>query len=140
MTTQTNRLSLTISQFVTLLLLTILLLSLANFGLRAVERYRLRHRADVLQAAIAAEREEYARLLARKAYVASPEYQARLAHELGLYAPNERRLIVLDGESLRNTTVEEERVVVREADMPVQPYWQQWWEAFFGPLDENAAP
>lgn len=140
MTAQSNRLSLTISQFVTLLLLTILLLSLANFGLRAVERYRLRHRAEVLQAAIAAEREEQTRLLARKAYVASPEYQARLAHELGLYAPNERRLVVLGGDTLRRKEVAEETVILREAQVPVVPYWQQWWETFFGPLDESVAP
>lgn len=114
--------------------MTVLVLSLLHFARTAIDNYRLRHRAEVLRALIAAEQAEHERLLARKAYVASPEYQARLAHELGLYAPNERRLLLVAPPEL----LEEEATVdpiFRSAHLPEKPYWQQWWDLFFGSDD-----
>ncbi len=126
-----------LSQFVTLILLTVLVLSLVNFARTAIDNYRLRHRAQVLRALIAAEQAEYERLQARKEYVSSPEYQARLAHELGLYAPDERRILLVAPPAL----LEEEAnadPIFRPAELPEKPYWQQWWELFFG--DEFPVP
>ncbi len=128
-----------LSHFVTLILVTALILSLIHFARTAIDNYRLRHRAQVLQALIEAEEAEYERLMARKAYVASPEYQAKLAHELGLYAPNERRLLVVAPPELL-AEQEDSSPILRPAELPQKPYWQQWWDLFFGDDAPTASP
>lgn len=130
MASRHQRLQIPLSQFITLILATVLALSFANFVLTAIESYRLQHQADTLRAAIAAEQAEHERLLARKEYVASDAYQTQLAHELGLYAPDERRLMVVAPPGLLEAETEVDPIF-RTATVEEPPYWQQWWELFF---------
>lgn len=129
-----RRLQIPVSQFITVFLATVLALSLANFGITAVKSYRLRHVEMELHSVIEAEVAEHERLLARKAYVESPQYRHQLAHEMGLYADNERPLVLVMPPEMKTelTTVDP---VFREAERLQKPYWQQWWDLFFGADD-----
>lgn len=130
MSSDEQRLQIPLSQFITLILGTVLVLSLINFGLTAVENYQLQHKADTLRASIAAERAENDRLQARKEYVTSDAYQTQLAHELGLYAPDEKRIMVVAPPDLAQEKANTDPIF-RTAEIPEAPYWQQWWSLFF---------
>lgn len=129
MASDEQRLQIPLSQFITLILGTVLVLSLINFGLTAIENYRLQHKADTLRASIAAERAENERLQARKEYVASEAYQTQLAHELGLYAPDEKRIMVVAPPELKQEQTDMDPIF-RTAEVPEPPHWQQWWNLF----------
>lgn len=125
-----QRVQIPLSQFITLILGTVLVLSLVNFGLTAIESYRLQHEADTLRASIAAEKAENERLQARKEYVASDAYQTQLAHELGLYAADEKRIMVVAPPELKQEQTDTDPIF-RTAEIPEPPHWQQWWNVFF---------
>jgi hypothetical protein len=122
-------------QFVTLVLVTILILALANFAKTMLDNYRLGAEKAEWQAKIDQEMAEYERLLEQKAYVQSDSYQRQLAHEMGLYAPDERPLVLVLPPG-REEEVREFDPVFREAEILEPPYWQQWWELFFGETGE----
>lgn len=130
MASDEQRLQIPLSQFITLILGTVLVLSLINFGLTAIENYRLQHKAETLRASIAAEKAENERLQARKEYIASDAYQTQLAHELGLYGQDEKRIMVVAPPELKQEKAETDPIF-RTAEVPEPPYWQQWWNLFF---------
>lgn len=135
-----RRLQIPLSQFMTVILATVLALSLVNFALTAVKSYRLRHVELELKTAIQAEQAEQARLLERKRFVQGEQYQRHLAHELGLYADDERPLVLIVPPEMKDE-LEESNPVFREGQQLAKPYWQQWWDLFFGADDlENLTP
>lgn len=137
---QERRLQIPLSQFMTVILVTVLVLSLVNFALTAVKSYRLRHVELELKAAIKAEQEEQARLLERKRFVESEQYQHQLAHELGLYGENERPLVLIVPPEMEEE-FEDVDPIFRKGEQFQKPYWQQWWDLFFGSDDlESQAP
>ncbi|MGH2543599.1 MAG: hypothetical protein ACRDIB_12410 [Ardenticatenaceae bacterium] len=126
-----QRWQLPIMQFVTLVLVTILIIALGHFAKTMLDNHRLSADKAMWQARIAQEEAEYQRLLAQKAFVESETYQRQLAHEMGLYAPDERPLVLI----LPPEMEEDVRAfdpVYREGEVWEPPYWQQWWELFFG--------
>ncbi|HBY98280.1 MAG: hypothetical protein M5U01_23295 [Ardenticatenaceae bacterium] len=131
---QERRLQIPLSQFMTVILATVLALSLMNFALTAIKSYRLRHVELELKAEIKAEQEEQGRLLDRKRFVQSEQYQRQLAHELGLYAENERPLVLVLPPEMKGE-FEEVNPVFRTGQQLEKPYWQQWWDLFFGSDD-----
>lgn len=118
-------------QFVTLMLMTILVVALGSFARTMLDNYRLRAEHEMWEARIAQEEAEHERLLAQREYVASDAYQRQLAHEMGLYAPNERPLVLVLPPELHEE-IRNFDPVFREAEVLEPPYWRQWWELFFG--------
>lgn len=130
-TKEPQRWQLPLMQFVTLMMMTILVIAMGNFAKTMLDNYRLRAEKETWEARIAQEQAEYERLLAQKAYVESESYQRQLAHEMGLYAPDEQPLVLV----LPPDMQEEARdfdPVYRTGEALEPPYWQQWWELFFG--------
>jgi hypothetical protein len=50
---------------------------------------------------------------------------------MGLYAPDERPLVLILPPEMEED-VREFDPVYREGEVLEPPYWQQWWELFFG--------
>ncbi len=129
-----QRWQLPVMQFVTLVLVTILIIALANFARTMLENYRLSADKAELEAVIALEQEEENRLLAQKEHVASDTYQRQLAHEMGLYAPDERPLVLVLPPEMEDD-VRDFDPVFRQGEILEPPYWEQWWDLFFGPQE-----
>jgi hypothetical protein len=126
-----RRLQIPLTQFMTLILATVLAASVFNFALTTVKSYRLRYVEAELRAAIRAEQEEHQRLLARKAFIESERYQRQLAHEMGLYDNQERPLVLIIPAG-QESDYKETDPVFRPGRKLEKPYWQQWWDLFFG--------
>ncbi|MBA3532345.1 MAG: hypothetical protein H0T73_10530 [Ardenticatenales bacterium] len=120
-----------IMQFVTLMLMTILVITLGHFAKTMLDNYQLNAEKTAWQARIEQEQMEHQRLLDQKAFVESDTYQRQMAHEMGLYAPDERPLVLLVPPEMQET-VSEFDPVYREGEVVEAPYWQQWWVLFFG--------
>ncbi len=118
-------------QFVTLVLVTILIISLGNFAKTMLDNYLLSAEKASWEAKIAQEQAEYERLMEQMAFVESDTYQRQLAHEMGLYAPDERPLVLVLPPG-QEEEVRDFDPVFREGEVLEPPYWQQWWELFFG--------
>lgn len=131
---QERRLQIPLTQFMTLILATVLAASIFNFVLTTIKSYRLRHVEAALQAAIQAEADEQQRLLARKRFVESERYQRQLAHEMGLYDARERPLVLVIPAG-QEEAYQEPDPIFRAGHTLEKPYWQQWWDLFFGEDD-----
>jgi len=107
-----------------------------NLGRQATVVYRLRREEARLQQAVAEERAKAAALEARKAYVLSDTFVEEWARTVAkLTQPGEVRVVVLSegqqpAESLGSALGTGHRLQGETA----LPYWQQWWELFFGPV------
>jgi hypothetical protein len=126
-----QRWQLPVMQFVTLVLMAILLIALGHFAKTMLENHRLSAQKAMLEAQMAREEAEGERLRAQQAYVASDAYQRQLAHEMGLFAPDERPLVLILPPEMEED-VRDFDPIYREGKVLEPPYWQQWWELFFG--------
>jgi cell division protein FtsL len=120
-----------IMQFVTLMLMTILVIALGHFARTMFDNYQLSVEKAAWQARIEQEQLEHERLLEQKAYVESDTYQRQLAHEMGLYAPDERPLVLLVPPEMQEVVTAFDPIY-RTGEVVEPPYWQQWWVLFFG--------
>lgn len=127
-----QRWQLPIMQFVMLVLLTVLFVAAGHFAKTMLDNYRLGAEKEAWQARIDQEVAEHARLLEQKAFVESDTYQRQLAHEMGLYGADERPLVLVLPPEMEED-VRDFDPVFREGEVVELPYWQQWWELFFGP-------
>lgn len=128
---QAKRFKLPIMEFVTLFFITISILALGNFASTVMDHYQMSAVKAEWQAKIDQEKAEQQRLLKQKELVASDAYQRQLAHELGLYAPDEQPLVLILPPELQED-INEFNPIYREGIEFEPPYWQQWWELFFG--------
>jgi hypothetical protein len=128
---QQQRWQLPVMQFVTLVLGMILFIALGNFAKTMLDNYWLSAEKVEWEARIAQEEAENERLLAQQAFVESETYQRQLAHEMGLYAPDERPLVLVLPPG-QEDDVRDFDPVFREGEILEPPYWQQWWVLFFG--------
>jgi hypothetical protein len=126
-----QRWQLPIMQFMTLVVVTILVVALVHFARTMLDNYRLSAEKEMWQAKIDREVYEHQRMLEQKAFVESETYQRQLAHEMGLYAPDERPLVLVLPPEMRED-VRDFDPVFRQGEVLKPPYWQQWWELFFG--------
>lgn len=126
-----QRLQLPIMEFITLFLITISLLALGNFASTVMDHYQMKAVKAEWQAKIEQEEAEYERLLKQKERVQSDAYQRQLAHELGFYASNEQPLVLVLPPELQDE-MDEINPIYREGTEFEPPYWQQWWDLFFG--------
>jgi hypothetical protein len=128
---QPPRRQLPIVQFLTTVIGIVILIAVFSFARTMLDNYWLAQEKAEWQAKIDAEQAEYDRLLRQKEFIESDAYQSQLAHEMGLYAPNERPLVVVLPPDMQ-ADFREFDPVFREADVYEPPYWQQWWRLFFG--------
>jgi len=128
---QVKLLQLPIMEFLTLFFITISIFALGNFANTVMDHYKMSAVKAEWQAKIDQEEAEQQRLLKQKELVASDAYQRQLAHELGLYAPDEQPLVLILPPELQED-VNEFNPIYREGIEFEPPYWQQWWDLFFG--------
>ena len=128
---QRKRLQLPIMEFATLFFITISMLALGNFASTVMEHYKMKALKSEWQAKIDRELAEQERLEKQLELVQSDAYQRQLAHELGRYAPDEQPLVLILSPELQEE-VDEFDPIYREGVEFEPPYWQQWWELFFG--------
>lgn len=131
MATKDTRWQLPIVQFATLVVVMMLVFAVGSFAKTMLDNYRLSDEHARWESLLAEEQGEYERLTMERERVLSDSYQRRLAHEMGLYAPDERPLtLVLPANA--QPEPDDFDPVYREATPYEPPYWQQWWELFFG--------
>lgn len=126
-----TRRQLPIIQFLTTVVGLVIIVAVFSFARTMIDNYWLTQEKAEWQAKIDLEKAEYERLLRQKEFVESAAYQSRLAHEMGLYAPQERPLVVVLPPDMQQD-YREFNPVFREAELYEPPYWQQWWRLFFG--------
>ena len=135
MATQTQpRRPLPIIQIATTMVGVVILVAVFSFARTMLDNYWLAQDKAEWQVKIDAENAEYDQLLRQKEYIESEAYQRQLAHEMGLYAPDERPLVMVLPSELQ-ADYREFDPVYREAEITEPPYWQQWWGLFFGPKE-----
>ncbi len=128
---QRKRLQLPIMEFATLFFITISLLALGNFASTVMDHYEMKALKSEWQAKIDQELAEKGRLEKQLKLVASDAYQRQLAHELGRYSPDEQPIVLILPPELQED-VDELNPIYREGKEFEPPYWQQWWDLFFG--------
>jgi cell division protein FtsB len=122
-----------VTRLVAIVAIVIALVLGINLGRQATVVYRLRREEARLEQVVAEGRAKAAALQDRKLYVLSDAYVEEWARTVAkLTQPGEVRVIILDesqahAESL-GTAVEMQPV----QDERSLPYWEQWWELFFG--------
>lgn len=124
----------TLMQSVIIFLISILVIALIHVGKTILDNYRYSAEKEMWLAKIEREQAGYDRLMVLKEFVASDTYQRKLAHELGLYGPNEQPLMLVLPPEMQQE-IHEFNPITREKKVLEPPYWRQWWELFFGPME-----
>ncbi len=124
----------TLMQSVIIFLISILVVASINVGKTILDNYRYSAEKDMWLARIEREKDDYKQLLKLQKFVASDTYQRKLAHELGLYAPDEQPLMIVLPPEMQQE-LHEFDPITREKKVIEAPYWKQWWELFFGPME-----
>jgi len=107
-----------------------------NLGRQATVVYRLRREEARLQEAVAEEKARAAALEARKAYILNDTFVEEWARTVAkLTHPGEVRVVgvVQEPADFVQPDLGKQRFQWKEA----VPYWERWWELFFGPVDQN---
>lgn len=116
------------TQFVAIVVVTIAIFLVVDFGRRATAGYYVSQAEKSLKAQIAAELTRQAELKAQKQYVKSDEYVEKWAREQAhMIRPGDRALILVTPEApLRSVTSPELAI----SSSPTQN-WHGWWRLFF---------
>ncbi len=125
-----HRRSVPFTQIVTIVVATMAISMIVDFGRKAATNYRIRREELRLEQEIAAERAKHEALVALKEYVQTDEYVERIAREeLKWVKPGEIAVVPIP--------LNEEPPPIPEAySAPTQPpqresHWQEWWALFF---------
>jgi hypothetical protein len=124
----------TLMQSVIIFLISILVIALINVGKTILDNYRYSAEKEMWLAKIEREQAGYDGLIALKEFVKSDTYQRKLAHELGLYSKDEQPLMLVLPPEMQQE-LHEFNPITREEKVLEPPYWRQWWELFFGPME-----
>ena len=119
------------TQFVAVMLATLLLFAFFSFARTMLQNYWLSADKAEWEQKIALEEARRSRLEAQLVQVESDAYQRQLAHEMGLYAPNEHPLVLILPPDIEDESRELAPILRPAVPLP-RPYWQQWWELFLG--------
>ena len=127
-----------ITRLVAIVAVVIALVLGLNLGRQATVVYRLRREEARLEQAVVEEKATATALETREAYVQSDEFVEEWARTVAkLTQPGEVRVVIL-GEGQQSTEpLGLDLEVHRLQEEEPLPYWQQWWELFFGPIDPN---
>ena len=121
-----------IAQFVAIIVLSISVFLIVDFGRRAAANYRVQREADRLSQEVEAARQRQVELLARRTYVASDLYVEAVArNELKWGQPGETVIVVMS--TPEAVALPTDRVVQTVTVLPVaQSPAEAWWLLFFG--------
>ena len=119
-----------LAQFVAVVIATIVLSLVIDFGRKAATNYRIQQERDRLEQEVIAAQAEYQRLLQRKAYVCTDEYVEKVAREELKWARPGETVMVIKTRPLRVTLL---------PSPPPQPppvakkasHWPEWWALLF---------
>ncbi|MGQ9628099.1 MAG: FtsB family cell division protein [Anaerolineae bacterium] len=118
------------AQFVAIVVATIVLSLVVDFGRKAAANYRIQQERERLRLEVAAAQEEYQRLLERKAYVRTDEYVEKVAREELKWAKPGETVVVIKTIPRRAfpapPPVQESPPVVKRAS-----HWQEWLALLF---------
>jgi hypothetical protein len=119
------------TQFVGIVIMTIAILLIIDFGRRTTTGYYVAQAEEQLKAEISAELTRQAQLKERRDYVMSDEYVEKWARERArLIRPGDQPLIlVTDKTSPSVSTVPQPSVPV--GTLAPEPVWHEWWRLFF---------
>lgn len=119
------------AQFVGIIVLTIILLLIVDYGRRVSTGFYIAQAEEQLKAEIAVELTRNAQLKARLEYVQSDEFVEKWAREEGHMArPGDRPFILVTVEAPRSAP-QNSTAIVQTAGATPQPTWHQWWYLFF---------
>ena len=117
------------TQFLVIVIATIVLSMVVDFGRKAAANYRIQRERERLEREIAAAREEYQRLLERRDYVRTDEYVEKVAREeLKWVRPGEKVAVI--------KVVLSSIAPAFPAPTPVpmvgrdKSHWKEWWALF----------
>lgn len=133
-----------VAQFVAIIVLSISIFLIVDFGRRAAANYRVQREADRLSLEVEAARQRQAELLARRTYVASDLYVEAVArNELKWGQPGEAVMVILP--TPETIALPTDRVVQTVTVLPMaQNPFEAWWLLFFGehslPVDPAGPP
>jgi cell division protein FtsB len=122
-------------KIVTIAALAVIATLTIDFGRRALDNYHVQRQVEWLREEVAREEEENAALREDLAYVSSDAYAEETAREsLKMVKPGDTAVVVV-GESGQQSPAVAPTPAIETADSEPQPYWQRWWDLFFGPGD-----
>ena len=118
------------TQIVTIVVATMAISMIVDFGRKATANYRVRREETRLEQEIAAERAKHEALLARREYVQTDEYVEHVAREeLRWVRPGE--IVVVPIPLNREPFPTPETSPAPTGSLPGEPHWQEWWALFF---------
>jgi cell division protein FtsB len=117
------------TQFVAIVVLTMAVFLIVDFGRRATAGYYVSQAEKQLQTEIAAELELQGQLKARRDYVMSDEYVEKWAREHAhMVRPGDQPLILVTPRAPQSIPVS--RPEGNPAPVTPAPAWHQWWHLF----------
>ncbi len=120
-----------VTQFVAIVVLTVAILMIVDFGRRATAGYYVAQAEKRLQAEIRIELTRNAELKARRDYVMSDEFVEKWAREHAhMIRPGDRPVILITPPSPAATPSKSRPDGMVPAPTPV-PNWYLWWRLFF---------
>jgi cell division protein FtsB len=125
--------ALSLPKIVTIIVLTLVAILTIDFGRKALDNYHVQRRVEWLRQEVAAEAEENEALQARLAYVGSDAYVEEIARERLKMVKAGDKAVVLVPRSIDQPSATTPVAATQEPEKEPEPYWQQWWDLFFGP-------
>ena len=118
------------TQIVTIVVATMAISMIVDFGRKATANYRVRKEEARLEQQIAAERAKQEALLARRAYVQTAPYVEQVAREeLKWVKPGE--IVVVPVPLYRKPVPTPETPPAPTELVQREAHWQAWWSLFF---------
>ena len=118
------------TQIITIVVATMAISMIVDFGRKATANYRIRREETRLEQEIAAERAKHEALLARREYVQTDEYIERVAREeLKWVRPGET--LVVPVPLNRQPPPTPQTPPAPTEPLPRESHWQEWWTLFF---------
>ena len=125
-----------LTQIVTIVVATMAISMIVDFGRKATANYRIRNEEFRLEQEIAAERAKHEALLARREFVQTDEFVERVAREeLKWVRPGE--IVVVPIPLSRKSLPTPGTSPAPVKPLQVESHWQEWWALFFDrpPID-----
>jgi len=128
-----NRTWSSITRLVAIVAIVIALVLGINLGRQATVVYRLRREEARLQQAVDEEKAKTTALQNLKAYRLSDAFVEEWARTVAkLTQPGEVRVVLLNEDQQSTESLGPALEAQRSVAEKASPYWQQWWELFFG--------
>jgi hypothetical protein len=117
------------TQIITIVVATMAISMIVDFGRKAAANYRIRHEEIRLEQEIAAERAKHEALLARREYVQTDEYIEHVAREeLKWMRQGETVVVPIP---FRKPLPTPETTPALAKPLRGESHWQEWWALFF---------